>query len=624
MCAIIGIASKNKVLDRRWLGVGADAMRHRGPDDSGEWWSSDGRVGLAHRRLAIIDPSPAGHQPMADTHGRCCIVFNGEIYNWADLRQQLADRGVEFRSHCDTEVLLAAYREWGPDCLSKLEGMFAFAIHDADAEKVFLARDRAGEKPLFYSADSDTIRFSSEVKGLLADPTVRRAVDPEALDCYLAQGYVSGDRCILRGFKKLPPAHALLFDQNNGTVKVWRYWDLPDPQIFGAPTPNDALLDELEAIMAQAVRQQLVADVPIGLLLSGGVDSSLVTALAARFIPTLKTFTVRFSAHKEYDETGHARLIAQHFGTEHLELDARVASVEVLPVLARQCDEPIIDSSIVPAYLVCQLVSRYCKVVLGGDGGDELFGGYHYYSRLLFLHRQCRRVPGWLRRAVGHGAVMALPIGLRGRDWIRAVGSDFDRGLPLVPTHYDVRSRRRLLGGRLPAVAERIREMRVPGWNDLLQRATRMDFENYLAEDILVKVDRASMANSLEVRAPMLDLRLLEFAYRKVPSDLKATASTRKVLLKSLTRRLLPPSFDRERKQGFSIPLSTWLRAGPWRAFVQDVLLDEGQNVFDKVYIGELLRGLDHGWRNGERLFGLLMCELWRREYRVDMGEFSE
>jgi asparagine synthase (glutamine-hydrolysing) len=598
-------------------------MSHRGPDDFGVRWSDDGRVGLAFRRLAIIDLTPAGHQPMSDVGGELWVVFNGEIYNFADLRIELAAMGHPFRSESDTEVILAAYREWGTDCLSRLNGMFAFAIHDARRRQIFMARDRAGEKPLFYALSGSTLRFASELKGLLADPAFPRRVDHEALDCYLAMGFVPGERCMLLGANKLPPAHALLFDLDAGRSRVWRYWSLPelDPATAAGYGDEDALLNELEELLEDSVRRQLVADVPVGVLLSGGVDSSLVTAMAVRAKPNIKTFTIRFPGEARYDETEHARLIARHFGTEQVELDAVEATVDLLPLLARQFDEPIVDSSMIPTFLVSRLVRGHCTVALGGDGGDELFGGYEHHSRLLWMERKVRKVPRILRSLPARAAGAILPIGLKGRNWLQAQGVDLRAGLPLIASYFDAGTRRRLMArqGTWPLVAERIRGDRIPKSADLLQRATRMDFENYLAEDILVKVDRASMLNSLEVRAPLLDMRLVEFAFGKVPAHLKATATSRKVLLKRLASRVLPPEFDQHRKQGFAIPLVSWLQAGPWKDFFQDVLLGPESTVFEHSAIIRLFAGQAAGRANSERLFALVLFELWRREFEISM-----
>ncbi|NDC10531.1 MAG: asparagine synthase (glutamine-hydrolyzing), partial [Oxalobacteraceae bacterium] len=479
----------------------------RGPDDAGEWWSADGRVGLAQRRLAIIDLSPGGHQPMHDTSRELSIVFNGEIYNFSDLRDELISKGHGFRSQSDTEVILAAYREWGTECLSRLTGMFALALFDAQQQTVFLARDRAGEKPLFYHLAGGVLRFASELKAMLADPALQRRIDQTAFDFYLALGYVPGDRCILQGFNKLPPAHALLFDLQSGQAEVWRYWQLPEFAAVQGVPDEAALLDELETLLEDAVRAQMVADVPVGVLLSGGVDSSLVTAMAVRVSSQVQTFTIGFPGHGKLDETEHARLIASHFGTNHTELMAEDVTADLLPCLARQYDEPIVDSSMIPTFLVSQLVRQHCTVALGGDGGDELFGGYSHYSRLLWMQHKLGLIPYSLRNGIAVSAEKCLPVGFKGRNWLQGLGVDLDNGLPLIASYFDVTTRRRLMQVHTdwPLVAEALCKDRVPINPDLLQRAMRMDFVNYLAEDILVKVDRASMLSSLEMRAPLLD-----------------------------------------------------------------------------------------------------------------------
>jgi asparagine synthase (glutamine-hydrolysing) len=621
MCGIVGIVGKDPIRNRGWLVAGRDEMRHRGPDDAGEWWSPDGCVGLGHRRLSIIDLSPAGHQPMVDSSGTILIVFNGEIYNFTDLRRELLAAGHHFRSGSDTEVILEAYREWGSDCLGHLNGMFAFGLYDSRKRQLLLARDRAGEKPLFYAMDGGTLRFASELKGLMADPELVRRIEPQALDCYLSMGFIPSPHCILHGVNKLPPAHALVFDLATTQSRVWRYWRPPEPNTLGDAQDEVSLLDQLETLLEDAVRRQLVADVPVGVLLSGGVDSSLVTAMAVRAEPKVKTFTVRFPGHGQYDETEHARLIARHFGTEHVELDAGEVTVDLLPMLARQFDEPMVDSSMIPTYLLSRLVRKHCTVALGGDGGDELFAGYPHYNRLLWMRARLGGIPRSGRRLVATVGKAMLPLGFRGRNWLGGLGVDMRQSLPLVSACFDRDWRQRLMARRpgWNLVAESIREARIPRTPDLLFRTTCMDFENYLAEDILVKVDRASMLNSLEVRAPLLDYRLIEFAFGRVPSDLKATTSTRKVLLKKLAARLLPPEFDQQRKQGFSIPLASWLRKGAWADYFREVLLSSDGQLFDRGAVRNLLKGQERGVRNSERLFALVLLELWRREYRVSL-----
>jgi asparagine synthase (glutamine-hydrolysing) len=625
MCGIIGIAANQPIGDRTALVAGGEAISHRGPDDAGEWWSEDGRVGLGHRRLSIVDLSPLGHQPMRDEMRGLTIVFNGEIYNYRELRDELSAQGFTFRSQSDTEVLLAAYAAWDQHCLARLNGMFAFALYDVSRQKVLLARDRAGEKPLFYRLDNGTLQFASELKALLANPAASRRIDAEAMDCYLSMGFVPGNRCILQGYNKLPPAHALSFNLRTGVADVGRYWALPELSTVAAAGEIDesALLDELETLMEDAVGRQLVADVPVGILLSGGVDSSLVTAMAVRHSRRVRTFSIGFPGHGKLDETPHARLIARHFGTEHTELMAEPATADLIRLLARQFDEPIVDSSMLPTFLVSQLVRKHCTVALGGDGGDELFGGYAEYSRLLWLQRWSTQLTAVPRRALAGVAKRFLPMGFARsnvRTWLMAAGEDLTCELPLLANYFDAATRRKLMQGHAgyQLQAEDIRRSRVPLQPDLLQRATRMDFNNYLAEDILVKVDRASMINSLEVRAPLLDYRMIEFAFGRVPSHLKATVNNKKILLKRLATRVLPPEFDRQRKQGFSIPLASWLTAGPFRDMFQDILASPSC-MFNRGTVRELLKGQDRGQNNSERLFALVQFELWRREYGVGM-----
>lgn len=622
MCGLVGIASTLPVTERSWLAAGRDAMSHRGPDDKGEWWSGDGRVGLGHRRLSIVDLSQAGHQPMQESALGLTVVFNGEIYNFIELRDELIQLGYSFRSQSDTEVLLAAYDAWGKDFLQRLNGMFSFALHDSKRNTILLARDRAGEKPLFYHYDQGVLRFGSELKGLLADSSLQRRINIDALDCYMAMGYVPGSRCILQDFQKLAPAHALSFELDSGSLTEWRFWSLPESPHTSqsCQETSHTLAAELEGLLENSIKRQLVADVPVGILLSGGVDSSLITAIAARSLNKIKTFTIAFPGSGALDESVHARLIADHFGTEHTELEALPTSVDILPKLAKQFDEPMIDSSMIPTYLVSQLVRQHCTVALGGDGGDELFGGYLHYNRLLWLQRRLGIVPLKLRRVVSNAAGRYIPLGVKGRNWLQGLGVDLEGGLPLIASYFDQQSRQKLLGSgkEMQAVAEAIRELCIPADSDLLQRATRMDFNNYLPEDILVKVDRSSMLNSLEIRAPFLDREVIEFAFGKVPSVFKTSIDNRKIILKHLAARLLPAEFNMHRKQGFSIPLAAWLQKGPWRDLFYDVLLDP-QCIFERGAVSELLKGQDKGRSNSERLFGLVQFELWRREYAVSL-----
>jgi asparagine synthase (glutamine-hydrolysing) len=596
-----------------------DTLDHRGPDDAGIWWAADRCVGLAHRRLAIIDLSPGGHQPMADVTGRLWITQNGEIYNYRELRRELEGRGHRFRTASDTEVILESYRAWGPECLARLDGMFAFALYDSAIRRVLLARDRAGEKPLFYRHEPGRLVFASELKALMADPRFPRELDLHALDHYLAYGYVPGTMCILRGVRKLAQGQAVTYELDTDVCRSWRYWDLPEPPRTIRESSDD-LMRELEQLLEDSVRRQLVADVPVGVLLSGGVDSSLVTAMAARVASTpIRTFTVSFPGHKTHDEAPHARLVAEHFGTQHTELAAEPASVDLLPVLARQYDEPMADSSMVPTYLVSRLVRQHAKVALSGDGGDELFGGYHHYRWIQRSARLRRVVPGPIRRLVGMTGRL-LPVGVSGRNHLTAIAGDERTSIAHVNLYFDRWTRRRLL---VPTVQHGAHEMPEDYRSALcrpahgsLRQATEADFRTTLVDAYLVKVDRASMLASLEVRAPWLDHRIIEFAFGRLSDELRATAGELKILPRRLARRLLPPALDLGRKLGLSLPLASWFR-GEWGAFVESVLHEADPSVLSPDVIKELIAGQRRGLANTARLFALTMFELWRREYRV-------
>jgi asparagine synthase (glutamine-hydrolysing) len=623
MCGIVGVAGRRGWANRDGLITMRDTMSHRGPDNAGVWWSDDGRVGLAHRRLAIIDLSPAGRQPMTDAGGDLWITYNGEIYNYRELRSDLERVGYRFRTSSDTEVLLAAYRKWGPECVERLNGMFAFGLYDTRGRKLILGRDRAGEKPLFYRTSGDRIVFASELKALMADPNLDRIIDPMALQQYLAYGYVAGGACILAGVRKLPAAHIATYELDTGTLTLAEYWRLPEPGSKPAESP-ETLDVALEAALRDSVRQRLVADVPVGILLSGGIDSSLVTAMAAQVSGRVKTFTISFAGHVAYDEAEYARSVAKHFGTDHTELVAEPSTVELLPELARQYDEPLADSSMVPTYLVSRLVRKHATVALGGDGGDELFGGYLHYSWLQRQERLRRAVPHRLRLRMGDAAARFLPAGFRGRNYILGLSRDLPGSIAQFNSYFDGALQRRLLAplvtaGVLDGPPPEVYKTSLcrPG-QTVLQAATSIDFSTYLVDDILVKIDRASMLASLEVRAPWLDHRLIEFAFGRVPDALRATVRERKILPRRFAARLLPGGLDLARKQGFSLPLSNWLQ-GQWGRYVERVLADADPRIFDPATVRELIEGQQRGYSNAQRLFALVMFELWRREYRVSV-----
>jgi asparagine synthase (glutamine-hydrolysing) len=624
MCGIVGIASNRFKVEVDDLTRMRDTLTHRGPDDAGVWSSPDRCVGLAHRRLAIIDLTASGHQPMADENHGLCIVYNGEIYNYREIRGELEQAGYQFRTASDTEVILAAYRAWDLECLARFNGMFAFALYDRPRQRLFLARDRAGEKPLFFIHVAGRFMFASELKALMADPTVPRELDVTSLEYYLAYGYVPGERCILKGFQKLGQGQAIIYELKSDTIRHWQYWSLPPFQSSGQLL-SEELEEELDRLLLDSVRLRLIADVPIGILLSGGIDSSLITAMAARLTGNgVKTFTISFPGYGTYDEGPYARMVANHFGTDHTELAAEPASVKLLPDLARQYDEPIGDSSMVPTYLVSRLVRQYATVALGGDGGDELFGGYPHYSWIQRQEQVRRYIPSWVRIAIGHAAGTCLPVGFRGRNYLMGFMEDLQLSIANVNLYFDRATRTNLLrplnrhGILLDGRPEAYRRALCDREQSDLRQATEADFRTTMVEAYLVKVDRASMMNSLEVRAPWLDHRLIEFAFSQVPDSLKATQAERKILPRRLARKLLPKTLDLTRKQGFSLPLASWLR-GEWGTFMQEVLEGSGQDLFEPKVVRSLLDGQRGGLANSSRLFALTMFELWRREYRVSI-----
>lgn len=622
MCGIVGIASQTRVNDRQALITMRDTMVHRGPDDAGVWWSSDEQVGLAHRRLAILDLSAAGQQPMSDATHHFHLTFNGEIYNHEEVRRELEARGHVFRTRTDTEVLLEAYSAWGAQCLDRLDGMYAFALYDDLARRLFIARDRAGEKPLYYDASGGRIVFASELKALMSSPTVSREVDLEALNHYLTYGYVPNAKCILKGVRKLPPAHAMTYDVADGETDIWPYWQLPDPGT-GEECSEEQLVEALDGLLFNSVRDRMVADVPVGILLSGGVDSSLITALAARASSKpVRTFTISFPGQGAFDEAPYARLVSEHFGTEHTELAAEDFSADILPRLVHQYDEPNADSSLIPTYLVSRLIREHATVALGGDGGDELFGGYRHYQRLQLFDRLRGLDLGNVGSATAQGLAHLLPIGMKGRTYLFGLNGSAAHAIAHVDMFFDAAARRSLVSDGVwremaqSDTPENAKKAICDPAQSTLQQATKADFSTYLAEDILAKVDRASMLTSLEVRAPWLDHRVIEFAFSQVPDHLKATERELKILPKRLARRLLPQSLDLDRKQGFSIPLNTWLRGALGR--LVDELLDASDpRLFNPQALNRLRQVQRRGLGNGKRLFAIAMFELWRREYRV-------
>lgn len=613
MCGIYGLIQRDGSIDATKLARQRDLLTHRGPNDEGSWVSPDGRTGLAHRRLSILDLTAAGHQPMTSRDGRFTIVFNGEIYNHHEIRAELEKAGRTFHTGTDSEVLLGAYIAWGEACLERFNGMFAFVIHDAGnactPPAVFMARDRAGKKPLYYAFDGHRLEFASELKAI----SQRGELSFGALNFYLALGYVPHDHCIIEGVKKLPPAHAARLDLSTFEFRVHRYWSLPDNRPESG-VDGQSLADEAGKLIEDATRLRLEADVPVGVLLSGGLDSSLVVAAAAHVsaVP-VRTFTVTLPG-SALDESFHARQVARYFGTDHHELALGNTGLDVLGDIAAFIDEPIADSSLIPTFLVSRLTRQHVTVALGGDGGDELFGGYNDYpTSLADQHRL-----GWLPQsalAFAANAASRLPAGVRGRNRIASL-----RGGPLQQMiwgrpYFDIALRQRILsrdaiatlGGELDAPERFLIGLYETG-SDAVDSMTRTHFGSVLPDDFLVKVDRMSMAVSLEMRAPLLDHRLMEFAFGRIPSEWKVKGRETRRVQKILASRWLPPELDVLRKQGFSIPLNEWLRAS------NGVELKQVRNhlpaCINQNEVDGLLAGHAKGRANGGRLFALLLLAI--------------
>jgi len=633
MCGIAGAVSWSgdpRVLDAPSVRAMSDAMRLRGPDGDGLY--RDDRALLAHRRLSIIDLS-GGAQPMSTPDGALTVTFNGEIYNFVELRARLEALGHRFATRSDTEAILWAYRQWGPDCVAQLDGMFAFAVWDRARGELLLARDRFGKKPLYYHERPGELVFASTLTALLAHPRVPRAIDDGALAEYLGLEYVVAPRTILRDVCKLPAAHALV--AGAGGCQTRRYWQLrvgggPDggapavpsgrPDAVPGAVPG-AVLDELEARLQLAVRRRLVSDVPLGVFLSGGIDSSLVTAFAARERSGIRTFSVRFT-DPSFDESQYARQVAAHLGTEHVEDELSLGeAVKIVETLGDVLDEPVGDGSIVPTTMLSRFVRRHVTVALGGDGGDELFAGYPTY-----VAHQLAGAIGPLRRLAGAGRWLAdllpvshanfsfdfklkklllgldAPADVRNYVWLGAMPQAMVD--ELVGAGHDIYA----------APRARYRE----GRGGHLDRVLYQDIGLYMCHSVLAKVDRASMAASLEVRAPLLDTAFAEYA-ASLPIDLKLRGRVGKYALKQLAYRYLPRAIVDRPKKGFGMPIGRWLR-DDLRALCHDVLLGShslaASGRLQRRTVERLLRehatgAADHR----QRLWTLLVLELWRQRH---------
>ncbi|MFP4307083.1 MAG: asparagine synthase (glutamine-hydrolyzing) [Desulfococcaceae bacterium] len=641
MCGIVGFQDSDQFPDlAQALGTAVDALAHRGPDDSGVFLDPESGIGLGHRRLSVLDLTDAARQPMAAADGHLALTYNGEIYNFRALRRELASKGHGFRGEGDTEVLLAAWREWGADCLERLIGMFAMGVWDARARALFLARDRLGVKPLFYHRRGNGLRFASELKALVALPGFVRRPAPTALPLLLHYGYLPAPLAAFEDTFKLPPGHLAIW--KSGELRIRRWWTPPAPAT-PRPISEAAALRELDALLNQAVSDRLVGDVPLGALLSGGIDSALVAAIMARRASgPVRTFTIGFGAgdraEPDYDESGHAASVAEYLGTDHtvFRVTARDA-LEVIPRLPEIYDEPLADASAIPTVLVSALARTRVTVALSGDGGDELFAGYARYAGI----RSAAALAGWIPRSIRRSAgrqMAAVPPG--------AVAERYRRispGLPPPLRVSNVAEKWRKLAGALQAdtlesayrsavslwsradvfdltgrtVERGIWEAALRSEGGTIARLMAADRVTYLPDDLLAKVDRASMAAGLEVRVPLLDHRVVGFA-AGLPSRLHYRAGVGKALLRRLLGRYLPPALFERPKMGFAVPVDAWLR-GDLAELAADYFAParlKRAGELDPETAGRFLRAHRRGDRDhGHRLWALLTWQMWRERW---------
>jgi asparagine synthase (glutamine-hydrolysing) len=620
MCAICGLIHFDGApVDRAALARMRDEMVNRGPEHGGEHLEPG--VGLGHRRLRIIDLSPAGSQPMTNEDGSVWLTFNGEIYNFQRLRPELEARGHRFASNSDTEVIVHGYEEWGEGVVERLDGMFAFGIWDRRQRALLLARDRFGKKPLYYLQQDGRLAFASELKALATLPGARLNVDPNAIDCYLHHLGTTQDHCIYREVKKVPPAHYAVFT-TDGHRQV-RYWQPDYRHKIDVSEPE--LLDRIDGALRAAVKKRLVSDVPLGAFLSGGVDSSLVVALTAQLSDQpVKTFSIGFR-EQAFSELDYARQVARRYGTDHEEITLEPDVLAILPQLVWEYGEPFADSSAVPTYYVSSGARRFVTVALSGDGGDELFGGYDTARAAYWSQRYAELVPGALRGPIEQALLHVDPerAGVLRKLRTLALGATADPALrfgaslafsPAQRARLYTDSFRASLHGE-PAIAVYERHLDALRGLDLLDQSLLMTLHTRLPNDYLVKVDVASMKIALELRSPFLDIDLASLS-AAIDPKIKVRAGQQKYLLKKLAERYLPHDVIHRPKRGFSLPLGPWLR-GPLAPSLR--MLPHGRCVevgwFRRAYVEQLIDEHHHGADHAHRLWALLWIELWHRMF---------
>ncbi len=625
MCGIAGIASLNdKRIEENVIKRMTGVLKHRGPDDEGIYLSP--KVGLGHRRLSVIDLE-TGHQPMANEDETVWIVHNGEVYNFPELKTQLIEKGHRFRTKSDTEVIIHLYEEKNVKSLDDLRGAFAFSIWDAKNEKLFLARDRVGQKPLFYFYKEGIFIFASEIKSLLEHDIVKRELDLESLDSYLTYGYTPAPHTMFKGIRALPPAHYLVLDKNG--LKIENYWNLSYARKTDLSFPE--CKERFYALLSEATRIRLISDVPLGMFLSGGVDSSCVVALMSKVASEkIKTFSIGFE-EKDFDELRYARFIAERFGTDHKELIVKPKALEVLPKLAWHYDQPFGDSSAIPTYYVSKMGREFVKVALNGDGGDESMAGYQRYRGVKLAGLFTRLPRPLLRLPYVTSEIINRVFHSSKRDTYTGYARAFFGGLIENPGIEDAycdwisfftdKQKKSLYSKRLNSFLKKdthsyLRDIiKSSDALNLVERFINADIKSNLPEDLTVKADMATMANSLEGRSPFLDHRLMEFA-ASFPIQYKLHGFTSKYILKEVFKKEIPLQFLNRKKKGFGVPVREWF-AGELKGFVSDMLLGGKalkREIFCKSYVEEILK--EHQERRSDhtnRIWALLSFEMWHR-----------
>jgi asparagine synthase (glutamine-hydrolysing) len=620
MCGIAGIvAPKGFSVDKALLERMTRSMEHRGPDDQGIFIHEN--VGLGHRRLSIIDLS-SGHQPLFNEDGTVVVVYNGEIYNFKEIKAELEACGHVFRTHCDTEVIVHAYEQWGASCPNKFRGMFAFAIFDRNTGDVFLCRDRVGVKPLYFAIEGDSLLFASEIKAILPALERKPGINLSRLDFYVSLGYVPGDETLFAGIRKLLPGHTLTW--KNGDMRIVRYWDLANIQPL--KISFDEAKHRFEEMLLDCVRMRLMSDVPLGAFLSGGLDSSAIVACMSRISPDpVKTFTVGYSDDPDSSEFEYARIVARHFKTEHHEFNLGAGDFfESLDLLLMHAEEPVVESAAVALYRISKLAREHAIVLLSGEGGDEILAGYplHRLTRSVNrAHGFLRMIPRSLLNRVG--PVLATGNEKRMKYWDWACQPLRERYQSISNDVTGSIKREMYHDALAPHLGTDLRDYfvalfdRMPVGHSDMARMAYADINSWLPEDLLLKADKMTMATSVELRVPLLDYQLMEFCVA-LPDDFRLNGHQGKYLMKKVMEKYLPHDIIYRKKRGFPVPIARWFRTD-LREKAREILLDPksvGRHYFKKTYVEDVLDKHATGREDlSRRIFSLLTLELWHRKY---------